>query len=79
MLPDGGWKGRKTTKTGAAVQQSKILLKEKAIELAWRLGVARTKDFAQIGISRHYVCKLAGEGVLARAGYGQYSVPKEAA
>jgi hypothetical protein len=52
-------------------------LKDKAVEVARKLGVARTKDFAEIGISRHYLCKLSAEGILARAGYGLYSVPKK--
>jgi hypothetical protein len=77
VLPEGGWKARKITKKMPTARQSGALLRDKAVELARKLGVGRTRDFAEIGISRHYLCKLSAEGILARAGYGLYSVPKE--
>ena len=68
----------KTAKALARLLRTEPLLKDKAIELACKLGTARTRDFAKVGISRHYLCKLCSEGVLTRAGYGQYAAPKEA-
>ena len=76
ILPEGGWKARRTPKKPQATRPVGTLLKDKAVEVARKLGVARTKDFAEIGISRHYLCKLSAGGILARAGYGLYTVPK---
>ena len=81
-LPQNGWrepKRAKATRTSAAALRTEPLLRDKAIELARKLGMARTKDFAEIGISRHYLCKLCAAGFLERAGYGRYAPPKEAA
>src|SRR5262249_54589256 len=70
-LPQGGWREPKAAKTMNAPAKSRRtlpLLKDRAIELARKLGTARTRDFAEIGISRHYLCKLCSKGVLTRAG-----------
>jgi len=82
VLPQGGWrepKGAKPAKAPAKSLRTEPPLKDKAIELPRKLGTARTRDFTEIGISRHYLCKLCSEGVLTRAGYGRYATPKEAA
>ena len=79
-LPQCGWKEPRrprTTKNPDAALRT--LLRDKAIALVREKGVARTRDFAALGITRFYLCKLCAEGHLARAGYGLYAAPKEAA
>ena len=81
-LPQGGWRAPKraeATKTAAPALRSATSLKDKAIELARKPRIARTCDFAEIGISRHYLCKLCAEGFLARVGYDLYAAPKDTA
>jgi hypothetical protein len=69
----------KATKQSPTAPRTDASLKTKAVELVHRLGVATTKDFAAIGVSRYYLCKLCAESVLARAGYSRYSAPAVAA
>jgi hypothetical protein len=57
----------------------RTLLRDKAVALVREKGVARTRDFAELGITRFYLCKLCAEGFLSRAGYGLYAAPKDAA
>ena len=79
-LPDSGWKEPRrprTTKNPDAALRT--LLRDKAVALVREKGVARTRDFAALGISRFYLCKLCAEGFLSRAGYGLYAAPKDAA
>jgi hypothetical protein len=54
----------------------RTLLKDKAIALVREKGVARTRDFAALDISRFYLCKLRTKGCLSRAGYDLYAAPK---
>jgi hypothetical protein len=75
-LPQGSWrepKGAKPAKAPAKSLRPEPLLKDQSIELAHKLGTARTRDFAEIGVSRHYLCKLCSEGVLTQAGHGRYA------
>jgi hypothetical protein len=74
--PKSAKSSRKPPKTP---RSESALLKTQAVELVRRMGVATTKDFAAIGISRHYLCKLCAEGVLSRVGYSRYGLPAAAA
>lgn len=48
-------------------------LRERAVALAWRRGVVRTKDLASIGVPRCYLSPMCDEGLLVRVGHGRYS------
>lgn len=79
-LPQGGWKEARRSRTTKNPDSAlRTLLRDKAIALVREKGVARTRDFAALGISRFYVCKLCAEGFLSRAGYGLYAALKDAA
>jgi predicted transcriptional regulator of viral defense system len=46
--------------------------RDRAIELARTKGVARARDFDDVGVPRVYLKRLTDEGVLVRAGRGIY-------
>ncbi|WP_458733159.1 type IV toxin-antitoxin system AbiEi family antitoxin domain-containing protein [Sphingobium xenophagum] len=48
-------------------------LRERAVALARRRGVVRTKDLASIGVPRCYLSPMCDEGLLVRVGHGRYS------
>ncbi len=50
-------------------------VERKAVEAVERLGVARPRDLARLGIRREYAQRLAKRGALVRVGRGLYAVP----
>ena len=55
-------------------------LRERAVALALKVGVVRTKALTDIGIPRCYLARMCDEGLLVKVGYGRYraAVPKAA-
>jgi hypothetical protein len=55
-------------------------LRERAVALALKMGVVRTKELTDIGIPRCYLARMCHEGLLVKMGYGRYrsAVPKAA-
>lgn len=49
-------------------------LKSRALDIARRRGIARTRDFAAAGIPRVYLQRLSDEGRLVRTGRGLYQL-----
>lgn len=50
-------------------------LEQKTIATVRRLGIARPRDLAQLGVRPEYARRLLARGVLVRVGHGLYSVP----
>jgi predicted transcriptional regulator of viral defense system len=50
-------------------------LKKRALQIAQRQGLARTRDFAAAGIPRVYLQRLRDEGQLVQTGRGLYQLP----
>jgi predicted transcriptional regulator of viral defense system len=50
-------------------------LKKRALQIAQRQGLARTRDFAAAGIPRVYLQRLRDEGELVQTGRGLYQLP----
>ena len=53
-------------------------LKKRALQVALRQGVARTRDFAAAGVPRVYLQRLRDEGQLVQTGRGLYQLPDAA-
>jgi hypothetical protein len=55
-------------------------LRERAVALALKMGVVRTKELTDIGVPRCYLARMCDEGLLVKLGYGRYraAVPKAA-
>lgn len=74
--PDTRTRRRRSSRGGAerarALRNPKPSLRDKALDLARTLDVARTKDFSAIGIPRFYLRLMCEEGLLTRVGYGRY-------
>ena len=47
-------------------------LRARAVALAQKRGVARTRDLTNIGIPRCYLTRMCAEGLLIKVGYGLY-------
>lgn len=52
--------------------QPRLSLRARAVELAKRNGIVRTKDLEAIGVPRQYPPMMCREGLLIRIGYGVY-------
>ena len=50
-------------------------LEQKTVDAVRRLGVARPRDLAQLGIRREYAQRLLASGALVRVSRGLYAVP----
>jgi Transcriptional regulator, AbiEi antitoxin len=55
-------------------------LRDRAVALALKMGVVRTKELTDIGIPRCYLSRMCDEGLLVKVRYGRYraAVPKAA-
>jgi hypothetical protein len=60
--------------------EPKPSLRERAIALAYHLGIVRTRDFSEIGVPRFYLTRMCDEGLLIKVAYGRYrAAEREAA
>ena len=50
-------------------------LKDQAIALARKKGVVGSKEFKALGITRYYLSRMCGLGLLVRIGRGLYGIP----
>ncbi|HJS12858.1 type IV toxin-antitoxin system AbiEi family antitoxin domain-containing protein [Sphingopyxis sp.] len=58
-------------------RRPRLSLRERAVELAKRNGIVRTKDLEVIGVPRQYPPMMCREGLLVRVGYGVYRAAAE--
>lgn len=55
-----------------------LSIESRVVEAVQRLGVARPRDLADLGIRREYVQRLMRRGALERVGRGLYALPNAA-
>ncbi len=50
--------------------------RQQILELARKKGILRAKDVEDAGISRNYLYRMHGEGLLRKCGVGLYTLPE---